>query len=302
MKRIYLSVLIGVGIVAAILQILSGSEAARTGESYPLVCRGSETFKIDASTPPCEGCINVGDAPKYVGFTFIRGSKPSGKGLAPGECSRLDRGMWADEPNVLLQEIDSFGGTEKYAWTSELHSPDSYWIFNVHNSRGRLLATGAERSGKHVVSDKGRLPGSVEVRSPDLYIAEVKVTDPLLPFAGTTRLAVRVGNKGTADAGEVILDLKRMRVCKDHPIPRSYRQMAVPALKAGQEEWIYFDGFDREWGTYITREGKDGSRLELMINPSDLYPDCTTVSPVMNYEKTEKERANNSFVFDPKAP
>jgi hypothetical protein len=211
--------------------------------------------------------------------------------------------MRADEPNVLVQEIDPVARAEKYDWIKELHSPDSYWIFNVHSSRGRLLATGAKRNGKTVVSDKDRFPGgSVEVRSPDLYIAEVKVIDAPPPFVGITRLAVRVGNRGTGDAGEVVLDLRRMRVCKDQPIPRSYRQMAVPALRSGQEEWIYLDGFDREWGTYITREGKDASQLELTINPSDLYPDCTNVTPVMNYMKTEKETANNSLRFDPKAP
>ena len=61
-------------------------------------------------------------------------------------------------------------------------------------------------------------------------------------------------------------------------------------------------GFDREWGTYITREGKTGSQMEITINPSDLYPDCTNVSPVTNYVKTEKETANNSLLFDPKVP
>lgn len=148
--------------------------------------------------------------------------------------------------------------------------------FNVHNTYGVLLATGAERNRKTVVSDKERFPGgSIEVERPDFFIAEVKIIDLPTPPVVTARLAVRVGNGGTADAGEVILDLRRMRVCKDHPIPRSYRQIAVPALRSGQEEWISFEGFDREWGTYITREGKTASQLELTINPSDLYPDCT---------------------------
>jgi hypothetical protein len=210
--------------------------------------------------------------------------------------------MRTDEPNTLVQEIEGVAGVEKHAWTSELRSPSSYWIFNVSTSRGRLLATGAERGGKPVVSDKGFPAGSVEVKSPDLYIAEVKIIDLPGPPVGTSRLAVRVGNRGTGDAGEVVLDLRRMRVCKDHPVARSYRQVAVPALKSGQEEWITFEGFDREWGTYITREGKDASRLELTINPSDLYPDCTNPSPVMNYAKNEKETANNTVAFDPRAP
>ena len=107
MKRRFLSLLIGVGMVALIFPPFSGNRAARLADDYPLVCRGTETFKLD---PPvaCEGCVNVTtDEPlRYVAFTFIRGSKPSGKGLAPGECSWLDRGMWADEPNRLVQEIE----------------------------------------------------------------------------------------------------------------------------------------------------------------------------------------------------
>jgi len=303
MKRRFLSLLIGVGMVALIFPLFSGNRAARLADDYPLVCRGTETFKLDPPVP-CEGCVNVTtDEPRrYAAFTFIRGSKPSGKGLAPGECSWLDREVRADEPDQVVQEIEGIGVGEKYEWIKELHSRDSYWTFNVHTSRGRLWATGAERNGKPVVSDKGFPAGRVEFKSPDLYIAEVKIIDSPPPFSGATRLAVRVGNKGTGDAGEVVLDLRRMRVCKDHPIARSYRQVAVPALRSGQEEWVTFEGFDREWGTYITREGKTASQLELIINPSDLYPDCTNVSPVTNYAKTEKETANNSLTFDPRAP
>ncbi len=304
MKRKFLSVLMGIGVIPLIFQLFSEPRAARLADDYPLVCRGSETFKIDPATP-CEGCVNTDEAPKpvYVSFTFIRGSKPSGKGLAPGECSWLDREMWADEPDRLVQEIEGLGRAEKYEWMKDLRSPDNYWTFTVHSARGLLWAAGAERNGKPVVFDRGRFPGGIlEVKTPDLYIAEVKVIDAPPPFVGISRLAVRVGNRGTGDAGEVVLDLRRMRVCKDHQIPRSYRQMSVPALRAGQEQWIYLDDFQREWGTYITREGKDASQLELAINPSALYPDCTNVSPVMNYVKTEKERANNSLLFDPKAP
>ena len=301
MKSWPLSVLIAVGMASLISQLPSDTTAARFVDDYPLVCRGTETFKLDPPAP-CEGCtkVNTEEPLKYVAFTFIRGSKPSGKGLDPGECSWLDRAVRADEPNQLVQEIEGIGADERYAWMKELHSRDSYWIFNVHTSRGRLFASGSERGGKPVVSDKRFPPGSFEVKSPDFYIAEVKVIDS--PFSGTTRLAVRVGNRGTGDAGEVVLDLRRMRVCKDHPIPRSYRQMTVPALRSGQEEWISFDGFDCEWGTYITREGKTASQLELVVNPSDLYPDCTNTSRVMNYVKTEKGTANNSLLFDPKAP
>ena len=143
MKRRFLSVLIVVGLASLIFQLFSDTRAARLADSYPLVCRGAETFKTDPPTPePCEGCVKADEAPKYVGFMFIRGSKPSGKGLAPGECSWLDRGMRADEPDRLVQEIEGVGGVEKYEWIKDLHSPDSYWTFNVHSTRGRLLATG----------------------------------------------------------------------------------------------------------------------------------------------------------------
>jgi hypothetical protein len=151
------------------------------------------------------------------------------------------------------------------------------------------------------VSDVIRVPpGSLEVRSPDFYIAEIRISRLPKDPAGTARLAVRVGNGGTADAGESTLDLKRMKVCKDQTIFRSYRQMAVPALKSGEEKLIEFDSFDPAWGTYITREGKTASRLEVTVNPSDLYPDCTTLSSVTNYVKTEKEKRNNTLAFDPK--
>ena len=301
MKSWPLSVLIAVGMASLISQLLSDTRAARFVDDYPLVCRGTETFKLDPEVP-CEGCtkVNTEEPLRYDAFTFMRGSGPSGKGLNPGECSWLDRAMRPEEPNQLVQEIEGIVADERYAWMKELRSRDSYWIFNVHTSRGRLLASGSERGGKPVVSDR-RLPESTEVKSPDLYIAEVKIID-LPPSPGMSRLAVRVGNKGTGDAGEVVLDLRRMRVCKDHPIPRSYRQTAVPALKVGQEEWIYMDGFDREWGSYITREGKNGSRLELVINPSDLYSDCTNATPVRNYAKNEKETANNTLAFDPRGP
>ncbi|PYI90148.1 MAG: hypothetical protein DME97_18310, partial [Verrucomicrobia bacterium] len=78
MKRIFLSALT-ISTVAATFQLFSGSNAATTQQSYPLVCRGG-------------GGLVTGIAPgeRNIGFTFVRGTKPAGEGLAPGECS------WAD--------------------------------------------------------------------------------------------------------------------------------------------------------------------------------------------------------------
>ncbi len=82
MKKIFISALLAVGMVTAIFQVSGGSGASRTPEDYPLVCRGG-------------GSLVTGIAPgeRNIGFTFIRGTKPAGEGLAPGECSWKDRGM-----------------------------------------------------------------------------------------------------------------------------------------------------------------------------------------------------------------
>src|SRR5712692_5046972 len=97
MKGIFLSALIAVGMIAAILQVWSGSEAARMQQGRPLVCRGSANLAI--GTAP-----GVGN----FGFVFTRGTKPASQGLAPGECSWQDRGMRADEPDRLVQHIEMF--------------------------------------------------------------------------------------------------------------------------------------------------------------------------------------------------
>ncbi len=76
MKRIFLSAFLGVGMVALVFPLFSGRSSARTPEDYPLVCRGG-------------GSLVIGIAPgdRNIGFTFTRGTKPAGEGLAPGECS-----------------------------------------------------------------------------------------------------------------------------------------------------------------------------------------------------------------------
>ena len=62
MKRIFLSVLIGVGMVALIFPLFPGRSTARTPESYPLVRHGAATFKTDSPAPtptPPGGVIYV---------------------------------------------------------------------------------------------------------------------------------------------------------------------------------------------------------------------------------------------------
>ena len=171
MKRIFLLALIGVGMTAAIFQVLSGSEAAQ--QSYRLVCRGSANLPI--GTAPGEG---------NIGFAFTRGTKPASQGLAPGECSWENRGMHADEPDRLSQHVAMSlkAGpnlpSEKVRlpsiltnrWYEELHSPDKYWTFTVYNDRqGQLIATSARPNPGMDVSPTARVPSKIgQIIRPDL--------------------------------------------------------------------------------------------------------------------------------------
>src|SRR5437764_2028351 len=159
MRKIFSSALIGVSVLAAIF-LFSGSSAARTPEDYPLVCRGG-------------GSLVIGIAPgeRDIGFTFVRGTKPASKGLAPGECSWKDRGMYPNEPDRVSQHIEEgseslkVGGTlaPENRWYEELHSSDKYWTFMVsNNGKGQLIATSARPNAVMDVSPTAKLPFQIE--------------------------------------------------------------------------------------------------------------------------------------------
>ena len=158
MKRILLSASLGVVIVASIFQTFSRSEATRTPQSYPLVCRGAASLEIGAPEPSSWD----------VGFTFTRGTKPAGEGLAPGQCSWVDRAMHLDEPDKLYKNVE---GEEyppgKKPWFLELHSPDKYWTFMVSNQLSKygwrqLTATSASPF-EFTVIGTAKLPSDLEV-------------------------------------------------------------------------------------------------------------------------------------------
>ena len=152
MKRIFLSALIGAGIVAAIFQIFSGSEAARPQESYPLVCRGGPTLTIYIAP----GVTNIG-------FTFTQAPGPATEGLLPGQCSWNDRRMSPSEPVRVSQHLEegtAVPGAPRFPetlkvflapenkWYEELHSTEKYWTFMVYNNGlGLLIATSARPNG-----------------------------------------------------------------------------------------------------------------------------------------------------------
>src|SRR5436190_16640471 len=156
MKRILLSALIGVGMVAAIFHIFSGKAAARTPEDYPLVCRGGPGMAIGSGP-------GVGN----IGFRFTRGTKPAREGLAPGECSWMDRGMYPNEPDRVSQHVEQVVGTPENSWYEELHSSDRYWTFMVsNNGAGQLVATSARPTAGIDLPPKTKTVPAPEVPAP----------------------------------------------------------------------------------------------------------------------------------------
>src|SRR4030095_15951822 len=111
-------------------------------QSYPLVCRGSANLGIGSA--PGDG---------NIGFVFTRGTKPASQGLAPGECSWVDRGVRTEEPDRVSQHVEngiqSLRGNlaAENRWYEELHSPDRYWTFMVYNDRqGQMIVTGERQN------------------------------------------------------------------------------------------------------------------------------------------------------------
>src|SRR5437870_1992443 len=158
MKKIFLSALTVVTL-AAISPDASAGKTGRALEDYPLVCRGG-------------GSLVIGIAPgeRNIGFIFVRGTKPAGEGLAPGECSWVDRGMYPNEPDSVSQHVEEgsdslkVGGTlaPENRWYEELHSSDSYWTFTVsNNGRGQLIATSARPNPRMDVSPTARVPPGI---------------------------------------------------------------------------------------------------------------------------------------------
>ncbi len=127
MKNIFLPVILA-GAFVIVCDASSTNGMAQTPQSYPLVCRGS------ANAP-----ISFQQGRRLV-LKFRRGTAPAGSGLAPGECSWVDRGMYEAEADVLVQQVREGGNDDpQYRWTSDLNDPNSYWTFDVYNDRAGQL-------------------------------------------------------------------------------------------------------------------------------------------------------------------
>jgi len=107
--------------------------AGTAQQSYPLVCRGSASASISFKPE------------RTLVMRFIKGGAPADSGLSPGQCSWVDRGMSAGEPDLLAQQVPE-GADERpeYKWVSELRDPDTYWTFDVYSDgKGKLIVTGS---------------------------------------------------------------------------------------------------------------------------------------------------------------
>jgi hypothetical protein len=191
MKKICLSALLAIGVLTAIFQVWSVSSAARPMEDYLLVCRGGGSLVIGIA--PGEG---------NIGFSFTRGTKPADDGLAPGECSWVDRGMYPNEPDRVSQHLEEgseslkLGGTlaAENRWYEELHSFDSYWTFMVsNNGRGQLIATSARPNKAKDVSPTARVPSAIaQILRRDLPSTPNDETPTIVALRGQAKLPSRM--------------------------------------------------------------------------------------------------------------
>jgi hypothetical protein len=108
---------------------LPRSSAHLLGEgqkSYELPCCGTTGQEMSFAIEP-----GSSEGVNQLTVVFTKGSRPADEGLAPGRCSWIDRGMWQQEPNRLIQDIDA---NSKSA-ADYLNSPSNYWTFYVFNTR-----------------------------------------------------------------------------------------------------------------------------------------------------------------------
>jgi hypothetical protein len=80
---------------------------------------------------------------------FTKGSRPADQGLAPGQCSWIDRGMSQPEPNRLIQDIDA----NSQSAADYLNSPSNYWTFYVFNTGKGYFRVTKSHFGKPVKID-----------------------------------------------------------------------------------------------------------------------------------------------------
>ena len=120
-------------------QSASGSDN-RTGSigtaKLPAACRGGGSMRSRSHSGNAQHTYNI------LGLFFDKGNRAAGLGLAPGQCSWLDRGMRNGEPDILQQEVRP--NVTSALWFQDMKNPSKYWTFNVFNTnQGVMKVTGA---------------------------------------------------------------------------------------------------------------------------------------------------------------
>jgi hypothetical protein len=138
-------------LLLAVLLVTAPGVSSSVGErekppSYALRCRGTNDLKV-----------TVVLAAGFATYTFKKGTRKADAGLAPGECSWLDRGMREGEPDTLIQ-----GNTPNptlfspppldWSWTEVLKDPENYWTFYVYTAEGSLVVTDSKPYTKLTVN------------------------------------------------------------------------------------------------------------------------------------------------------
>jgi hypothetical protein len=160
--------------MATLLSTAAGALAAEP-ESYPLVCRGAADL-----APAVE---MMAGTPSAATLAFKKGSRPATSGLAPGECSWVDRGLREDEPARLRQGVWSPGtysviGSQarETPWFDAIRQPITYWTFLVYNDK---------HSESLVVTDSHRYEEKLDgpIARPDVAIDVSALATSVAPGA-----------------------------------------------------------------------------------------------------------------------
>lgn len=133
MNRIVLPALL-----LAVLLVTAPGVSSSVGErekppSYALRCRGTKDLKV-----------TIVLAVVFATYEFKKGTRKADAGLAPGECSWLDRGMRDGESDTLMQSNSPTPSVFtapalNWHWTEALKDPENYWTFSVYLDAGTGL-------------------------------------------------------------------------------------------------------------------------------------------------------------------
>jgi hypothetical protein len=137
MKRVASILWLSIGLVA--VSVLDG----HAQQSFPLICRGGGQMKTRAHAGNAQHTFNI------LGLFFTKANRPAGprgRNLTPGQCSWVDRGLRANEPDILQREVGP--AVNSAPWFADMKNPAKFWIFDVFNTnQGVMKITRARPQG-----------------------------------------------------------------------------------------------------------------------------------------------------------